>query len=657
MTNDSENNNVIVRKSGLAIASMILGIASIVLVVLTSIVFSEMFLPEFFSITFFVSFVISVLLGLAFGIITLFRIHKSNGTLTGRGMAIAGIVTSSSIPSTIIIFLVVWFFISTQKLTATRRVYAPVYRSELRTPVTSGSAQPLKETGKIYIKDHFIFVNELSKGVHVINNRDPSKPEIIAFLNIPGNVDIAIRNNVLYADSRIDLVVIDISNPTNISEVRRIENVFPYIDPTLFKEELGRNVRFKRINKRKGIVVGWELVGFETYTYRTSIGCFPPGTEVLTADGPRAIETVEPGTEVYAFDLSSGEWTLAKVLKRQSFQYEGDMISIRTDQTTIQATGNHPFYVLSGDRLASRPLPQDVPKEELRTTGRGRWVEARDLKEGDVLQDKGGEGVIITRLSSRHEKTEVYNLTVEGYHNYAVHHKGILVHNAKRREAAASPSTGKGGSLARFTIVDDYLYTLSGSALQLFDIKNPAAPSVWKKIEIGWDIETIFPYEDKLFIGGQEGMYIYDNSNPAEPDFISRFVHVTSCDPVVVEGNYAYVTLRGGTRCGGWNNRLDIIDISAITNPKLIADYPMNGPYGLGIDGGALFIADGSAGLKLFDASDPRNLKLIRDFRGIHPLDVILADERAIVVGKDGLYQYDYQDLENVELISKIPTK
>jgi len=636
---------------------MVLGIVSIVSIVL--LFPAEIFNIIFLSITFFFAFVISGLLGLAFGIITLFRIHKSNGTLTGRGMAIAGIVTSSSIPLTFIILLVVGFFIITEKQTATRMVYAPVYRSELRTPVTSGSVQPLKETGKIYIKDHFIFVNELSKGVHVINNRDPSKPEIIAFLNIPGNVDIAIRNNILYADSRIDLVVIDISNPTNISEVRRIENVFPYIDPTLFKEELGRNVRFKRINKRKGIVVGWEIVGFETYTYRTSAfrggGCFPPGTEVLTADGPRAIETVEPGIEVYAFDLSSGEWTLAKVLKRQSFQYEGDVISIRTDQTTIPATGNHPFYVLSGDRLASRLLPQDVSKKEQGMVGPGRWVEARDLQEGDVLLTKSGEGLIITSLLRRNEKTEVYNLDVEGYNNYAVHHKGILVHNKGQGEAAASPSTGKGGSLARFTIAGNYLYTLSGSALQLFDIKNPAAPSVWKKIEIGWDIETIFPYEDKLFIGGQEGMYIYDNSNPAEPDFISRFVHITSCDPVVVEGNHAYVTLRGGTRCGGWNNRLEIIDISAITNPKLIAGYPMNGPYGLGIDGGALFICDGLAGLKLFDASDPRNLKLIRNFRGIHPLDVILADERAIVVGKDGLYQYDYQDLENVEFISKIP--
>ena len=59
----------------------------------------------------------------------------------------------------------------------------------------------------------------------------------------------------------------------------------------------------------------------------------------------------------------------------------------------------------------------------------GRWVEARDLKKGDVLHRKNGEGLAITGLLSQHEKAEVYNLTVESCHNYAVHQIGILVHN------------------------------------------------------------------------------------------------------------------------------------------------------------------------------------------------------------------------------------
>jgi ankyrin repeat protein len=117
------------------------------------------------------------------------------------------------------------------------------------------------------------------------------------------------------------------------------------------------------------------------------------------------------------------------------------MISIHLAGNSIQATGNHPFYVVRGKRLATRPLPHDVPKQEQRTPAPGRWVEARDLTEGDVLLDKSGGGLIVTGLSIRDENTEVYNLEVEGFHNYAIHRMGILVHNKAGKEEASEPES------------------------------------------------------------------------------------------------------------------------------------------------------------------------------------------------------------------------
>lgn len=179
--------------------------------------------------------------------------------------------------------------------------------------------------------------------------------------------------------------------------------------------------------------------GTEAAAVTTVHGCFPSGTEVLTDTGLRPIETVDAGAKVYAFDPANGEWTVAKILQQQSFLYEGDMITIQIEHDSIQATGNQPFYVMRGDRLASRPLPQDVPKEEQRPTEYGRWVEARDLKEGDVLQSRSGEDSVITGLSRRHEKTRVYCLDVERYHNCAVHRLGILAHNAGKKSAEPEP--------------------------------------------------------------------------------------------------------------------------------------------------------------------------------------------------------------------------
>lgn len=124
-----------------------------------------------------------------------------------------------------------------------------------------------------------------------------------------------------------------------------------------------------------------QLDGFSSpEVERPSGGCFPAGAQVLTADGPRAIETIAPGSEVCACDPDTGQWVLRKVLERHSHQYEGDMVAIELDSMEFHATGNHPFYVLRGESLASRPPPEDVPSEDRPMSGPGRWVEARDRK-------------------------------------------------------------------------------------------------------------------------------------------------------------------------------------------------------------------------------------------------------------------------------------
>ncbi|MCD4772475.1 MAG: hypothetical protein K8R41_03715 [Bacteroidales bacterium] len=86
---------------------------------------------------------------------------------------------------------------------------SPIYMSyeTLRESVKQTDARNLENPGKIYFKDNYIFVVEKMKGIHIINNSDPSNPENISFIEIPGNVDIAIKDAILYADSYIDMVV------------------------------------------------------------------------------------------------------------------------------------------------------------------------------------------------------------------------------------------------------------------------------------------------------------------------------------------------------------------------------------------------------------------------------------------------------------------
>jgi hypothetical protein len=190
--------------------------------------------------------------------------------------------------------------------------------------------------------------------------------------------------------------------------------------------------------------------------------------------------------------------------------------------------------------------------------------------------------------------------------------------------------------------------------LKVFLISNPSDPKLTKNIFAGFDIETIYPLKDKLFLGSMNGLYIFDISNPENPVSKGTFSHARACDPVVADNKYAYVTLREGTNCGPARNELLIIDIQNITSPNLVKTYSMRTPSGLSVDGSMLFICDGGDGLKIYNASNVSNIGLVKQFKNIEPHDVIAWDKNAIVVAKDGLYQFDYSNASNIHLRSKL---
>jgi hypothetical protein len=159
-----------------------------------------------------------------------------------------------------------------------------------------------------------------------------------------------------------------------------------------------------------------------------------------------------------------------------------------------------------------------------------------------------------------------------------------------------------------------------------------------------------------MFLGSQFGMRIYDISVPNSPMYLSDFWHVTGCDPVVVQNDLAYITIRGGNRCGSEFNLLVVVSIKDLAEPRQLKSYPMEGPYGLGIDKNILFICDGDGGLKVYNARDPMDIvnHQIAVFPEIQGYDVIPLNGVLMLIGDDGLYQYDYSDIEEIRLLSKI---
>ncbi len=390
--------------------------------------------------------------------------------------------------------------------------YQPVYTTteEIRSSLDFLPSREINTPGRIYYKDDYLYINESGKGIHVIDNRNPRTPNKLGFINIPGNYDLAAKGDFLYADSYVDLVVLDISNPSGITEVTRLNGVFENFD-----------VYSGLWDAQRGIITDWEETMIE---------------------------------EAFESDCETGN-------------------------------------VL-------------------------------------VMED-------------------------------ALAFDGSAAFRASSNASGGESTTGIGGSLAKFTIYDNYLYTINSFEMQLFDIEDLSAPETGSIIPLGWGIETIFPYGDKLFIGAVNGMHIYNNVNPESPEWISSYEHVNSCDPVVVQDDYAYVTLRSGTECEGFTNQLDIVDISDLSSPELFKSYQMQNPHGLGIDGTCLFITEGEFGLKFFDTSNLDELELVSHQQGLHAIDVIPLNDNLMVIGNDGFHQYsydcetgDFKELSTIQITS-----
>lgn len=134
---------------------------------------------------------------------------------------------------------------------------APIYGTGNVDSIVMEEAQPIESLGKIYYKTPFMFATEKGRGIHIIDNSNPSQPEKIGFLRISGNSEIAIKGNLLYANNRLDLVTLDISNLNDVRIVSRLKDVFSSLEGAgLFPPDF--EGFFECVDPNRGIVIGWE---------------------------------------------------------------------------------------------------------------------------------------------------------------------------------------------------------------------------------------------------------------------------------------------------------------------------------------------------------------------------------------------------------------
>jgi hypothetical protein len=400
--------------------------------------------------------------------------------------------------------------------TVTYKINEPIMMSRedfVQSARVSSVPQPIENHGKICFYNGYIFMAESGKGIHIINNLNPQNPHRVGFVELIGNADISVRNNVLYADTHTDLVWFSLAEPAAPVLQGRVANIFPTMLPI---PDNGFGYDYAAVQNRSGdeIIVGWTLV---------------------------------ERTEDIKVYRGGGWW--------------------------------------------------------------GGWFDV-----------------------------DFNNPAAEG---------GTI---------APPSSNGINGSMSRFSLYRDYLYCVINNQMSIIDLSGAIPVKAVENMYIGWNVETIFSYQDKMFMGTPTGMLIYSVANPLQPTFCSSMQHVFGCDPVVVQDDIAYVTIHSGNNCGQNSNELIIYNVADVYRPVEIVSYAMTKPKGLGIDNKTLFVCDD--GLKIFNAQNPQAImapqNILQHYTGMSGYDVIPFNNILIMIAEDGLYQYDYSDLNNIYQLSVI---
>lgn len=231
---------------------------------------------------------------------------------------------------------------------------------------------------------------------------------------------------------------------------------------------------------------------------------------------------------------------------------------------------------------------------------------------------------------------------------------GCMTCGGSDQMTAPSPLSSGGSSFATFAVIDNQLYRVDDSYGQIlvYDVTDATQPALVSTVNASWSIETLFPTQDLLFVGGSRGMYIFDRTDPLQPHQLSKIEHAVACDPVVVEGSTAFVTLRSVSGCG-MTDELMCVNISDPSHPEIIGEKALLSPYGLAVQSAQLFLSHGDNGYSLIDVSTPDAPAIKKTWSGA-TRDFIWSGATLFVLEAHNVAIYDVTDPTTPVLLSRV---
>ena len=222
------------------------------------------------------------------------------------------------------------------------------------------------------------------------------------------------------------------------------------------------------------------------------------------------------------------------------------------------------------------------------------------------------------------------------------------------RMSSPIPAPSTGSSFATFAVIDNELYRVYDGKLSVYDISDAKKLTKVASVHINWNVETLYPTQDLLFVGGQLGMYIFDRTDPWNPKQLSAIEHTVACDPVVVDGSTAFVTLRQGYFCGAGVDELMCVNIADPSQPVVMCEKPITTPWGLAVQNSQLFLSHGDSGYSLLDVSKPDAPEVKANWPTLATRDFIWSGNTLFVMSQDNVYIYDVTNPLEPVLLSQV---
>ncbi len=380
--------------------------------------------------------------------------------------------------------------------------YRPVYKTkqQVRNEVQSSLPRTIGTAGKLFYKDGYVFLNELEKGVHIIDIKNPSQPKVVSFVAIPGCVDLAVRGNILYADLTTDLIAIDISNPLQVKVTQVLEGVFPHRYYNEFRADTSR------------VIIDWVRV--DTSVWNT--------------------EHVSWGLE-----------------EKQFFAMTSDSYSSASGTVTNGVGGSMARFALSDDRLYTvsssdlKLFNTSVPEKPsyIKQVNIGSWSIETIFPYGSNLFIGSQTGMFIYDISNKDNPTYLSKfeharvcdpVVADSKYAYITLRSGSACGGFTNQvdivniEKLTSPYLVKSYSLTHplgLAVDRNYLLICDDTeGLRIMDASDPSAVKQIGQLK-GFTSYDVIALGGLGLVSAQNGLYLVDYSNPANPALLSTVAY------------------------------------------------------------------------------------------------------------------------------------